>query len=157
MSYLVRKRYNNGYYCSCCSRHWDNTEEYDTLAEALVDVPQITETFERGGHGDSVLESIEVKDTTSCERVASWNLSSIDRKGNTAYYWHVYGYLPDTPFQSVVYSGSKRTTLTSEEAWAIVEKEHLERELRDKQQKLEEAQKNFNWAKQQLEKNKEAK
>jgi hypothetical protein len=156
MSYYVHKTYNNGNYCGCCSRHWYNTEEYDTLTEALIDVSRISETFERDNRADSVLESITVKDTTSGEEVASWSLSSIDRKGNK-YYWHVYGYLPDTPFQSVVYSGSERTTLTSEEAWAIVEKEHLERELRDKQQKLEEAQKNFNWAKQQLEKNEEVK
>lgn len=152
MVYYVRTTHNNGYYCGCCSHSWDNTESYETLEEAISKVPQIADTLDTTiTRGDYVLEKIKIEDGATGQEIACWSVSPIKMQ-KQIYYWNIYGYRPDGPFQSIVYGDDgKRTTLTNKEAYTICRKKELENEFRDKQHKLEEAQKNFDWAKKQLE------
>jgi len=76
MAYVVQQEFFNGYRCSCCQRHWNDTKIVDTLEEVLEYVP-LENSGESDGESilDVVLESVEVKDGATGELIAWGRLS----------------------------------------------------------------------------------
>lgn len=146
MAYHVTLEYSNGYRCSCCQRSWESSEWYDTLEEALKQVP--TELVDGEPHpfnGDLEISKVEVKDGETGEDVAWAN--ALWSRGFGRYSGYSYtrwsGWRDDLEGGTfeVVYSGRKKLDKTWDEVTAELKEKQRQEELAKAQKDLADSQK----------------
>jgi hypothetical protein len=138
MSYQVTKTRSNGYRCSCCRHDWEESEWYETLEEALAELP--TSIYV----GDGETTEIEIIDGSTGEKVAwgtaLWSTGYERYSGYNFTNWR--GYRPDTGAFSVVYDrNGKEIDRTWEDVTAELREDQRRKELSQAQRDLEDAQK----------------
>jgi hypothetical protein len=135
MSYVLTKTSTNGYRCSCCVSYDDYTEWYDTLEEALEDLP--TDSIPSDSWGETT--EIEIKDGSTSEVVAwgkmEWSSGYAKYSGSDFTRWHG---VAKEPFEIIHdKSGNEITDKTWDECIAEVKRKYGERKLREAQRDLE--------------------
>jgi len=127
MPYIIKRKYFNGYRCSCCYQEWESVEVEDTLEDAIAGhLPEVNE----GGDFDPL--KIKIIDGATGETLAwgklEWPMFG-GYSGNRATRWH--GYNGTENFDS---AGSKEEW---EKTLRGIEIEIEERQLREAEQKAE--------------------
>lgn len=147
--YVVTKDMTNGYRCSCCSSSWDDTDWYDTLEEALDELP-----VEPLSTGDIEMTEVEIKDGSTGEVVAwgkmHWSSGYGKYSGYKFTCWT--GYRPDTgEFERIT---DKQGKVIEGKTWkqilAELGIEKAQKDFDEATKKVEEAQKALENAKKRL-------
>jgi len=136
MSYILTKTTANGYRCSCCTDNWEDTEWYDTLEEALAEIP----TTSIPCTADFETTAIEIKNGATGEVVAwakmEWSTGFGKYSGSDFTRWH--GETdPITSFEIIHNKqGVAITNKTWEQCLDELRREYGERKLKEYKQEV---------------------
>lgn len=132
MSYLVEKKFGNGYRCLCCHRQDKTSEWFEDRAEAIAQVPK---SFQ--DHEDAPLEEVKVTDGTTKDVIAEGYLAYLHSKGVATRAQKWYGWIELEYFEELqgTFPGETWT-----DAVIRFNQEMAEKCLREAQTKLKAAQ-----------------
>lgn len=139
MAYHIKKEWNNGYRCGCCSRSWEDDKWLENREEAIAEVG--TSAMIKGG--DLELLSVEVIDGATGTVIAEGKLDWM--KWGRGYYYRYSRWSgtitnPDETCERFEIIEPK-TDKTWKELCDEAETEHKKRELEKARAELEQAQK----------------
>lgn len=137
MVYILERRTNNGYRCSCCKRTDTDVEKYSTLEAVLREVPR---THDEAVHQDWEVEELTVIDGATGEKVVDlWLRCTVgvaDKySASKGAVWQ--GYILNESIESN--SSNIPEGMKFEDFEKQLQAEHQERKLRQAEQDLERA------------------